>query len=85
MMADRDEIWERGWEGHEREQLIRLARLPLAQKLQWLEEAHRLVRQLTGAAVARSARSKGDELAGTGHRGSAEIIVAGADDVGGVD
>ena len=54
-MPDNDEIWERGWDGHDREQLIRLARLPLPQKLQWLEEAHRLVRQLNGDA--RSARS----------------------------
>jgi hypothetical protein len=49
-MKDSDEMWERGWDGHDREQLIRLARLPLAQKLQWLEEAHRLVRQLNGDA-----------------------------------
>ena len=54
-MPDNDEIWERGWDGHDREQLIRLARLPLPQKLQWLEEAHRLVRPLNGDAP--SARS----------------------------
>jgi hypothetical protein len=46
-MASDEGVWERGWVEHDREQLIRLARLPLAQKLQWLEEAHRLVRQLT--------------------------------------
>ena len=38
--------WEHGWDEHERMQLRRLARLPLADKLAWLEEAHRLVMQL---------------------------------------
>lgn len=46
--ADRDREWERGWAGHELAQLRRLARLPLSQKLAWLEEAHRLVLQLRG-------------------------------------
>ena len=47
-MSERDSnsAWERGWDGHEAEQLERLARLPLADKLQWLEEAHRLARHL---------------------------------------
>lgn len=31
--------WERGWDGHERAQLRRWAKLPFAQKLAWLEEA----------------------------------------------
>lgn len=52
-MANNDRVWERGWDGHDREQLIRLARLPLPQKLLWLEEAHRLVRQLNGDAPSR--------------------------------
>jgi len=47
-MPDNDAVWEQGWDSHDREQLIRLSRLSLAQKLQWLEEAHRLVRQLKG-------------------------------------
>lgn len=38
--------WERGWDGHERAQRSRLARLPFEDKLAWLEEAHRLVRHL---------------------------------------
>ena len=39
--------WERGWEGHEREQLRRLAELPLADKLKWLEDAQHYVRHLS--------------------------------------
>ena len=39
--------WEEGWSGHERAQLHRLAKLPLAEKLRWLEEAHDLVRHLS--------------------------------------
>jgi hypothetical protein len=38
--------WERSWDEHERLQLQRLARLPLADKLAWLEEAHRVVLHL---------------------------------------
>ena len=40
----RDErVWERGWEGHELAQRRRMARLSLAEKLEWLESAQRLV------------------------------------------
>jgi hypothetical protein len=39
-------LWEPGWEGHRRQQLKRFAALPLAEKLAWLEEAHRLVQHL---------------------------------------
>jgi hypothetical protein len=39
--------WEHGWEGHERSQRERLAKLSFPEKLAWLEEAHRLVRQMT--------------------------------------
>jgi hypothetical protein len=45
--ADDTGTWERGWEGHRAEQLRRLARLPLAEKLRWLEEAARTVRHLS--------------------------------------
>jgi hypothetical protein len=41
--------WERGWDEHKRLQLQRLARLPLADKLEWLEEAHRIVLHLAKA------------------------------------
>jgi hypothetical protein len=41
-----ERVWESGWAGHEVAQRRRLARLPLAEKLQWLEETQRLVEQL---------------------------------------
>jgi hypothetical protein len=40
----RDErVWERGWDGHEIAQRRRMARLSLAEKLEWLESAQQLV------------------------------------------
>lgn len=36
-------MWECGWDGHERAQRERMARLPLWEKLAWLEEAQRVV------------------------------------------
>ena len=42
----RQRVWEKGCEDHNRLQLERLARLPLSEKLAWLEEAHRLVRHI---------------------------------------
>jgi hypothetical protein len=38
--------WEVGWDGHERAQLLRMANLPLSQKLLWLEEAQEVVAHL---------------------------------------
>jgi hypothetical protein len=47
MNDERDErAWEAGWEGHSLAQLRRLARLPLWEKLAWLEEAQRLAARL---------------------------------------
>ena len=49
MLEREDDVaWERGWEGHQQKQLRRLASLPLAEKLKWLEEAHQVVRHLSG-------------------------------------
>lgn len=48
MSRSEETAWEVGWEGHERQQLRRLSRQPLADKLHWLERAHRLVRHLQG-------------------------------------
>ena len=49
-------IWERGWDGHSLAQQRRLASLPFADKLEWLEHAHQVVRHLrepgTGGASA---------------------------------
>ena len=44
-----ERVWESGWEGHSLAQRRRLARLTLAEKLAWLEEAHELVRRLRDA------------------------------------
>jgi hypothetical protein len=33
-----DDGWDRGWKEHKRRQLIRMSKLSLAQKLQWLED-----------------------------------------------
>ena len=41
--------WERGWDGHERAQRRRLAKLPLIAKLEWLEEAQRVIEHLRRA------------------------------------
>ena len=46
MSSEQDRVWESGWDGHQRAQLQRLAALPLAEKLRWLEEAHTLVGHL---------------------------------------
>ncbi len=49
-MSGDERIWEQGWDGHERAQRARLARLSLDEKLDWLEEAHRLLLRLRAAA-----------------------------------
>jgi hypothetical protein len=41
VVAPRSDRW--GWEEHQRAQRRRFARVPLADKIAWLEEAHRLV------------------------------------------
>ena len=45
--ADHPQAWAVGWDGHQEQQLRRLARLPLVEKLRWLEETHYLVRHLS--------------------------------------
>jgi hypothetical protein len=39
-------LWESGWDGHEKAQILRLARLPLAEKIKWLEEAQEVIDSL---------------------------------------
>jgi HEPN domain-containing protein len=46
-VADDEQVWEVGWDGHQLAQRQRFARLTLAEKLDWLEEAQRMVK-LTG-------------------------------------
>lgn len=43
----RDDGWDRGWDEHKLRQLRRLAKLSLAQKLEWLEEAQKLADALS--------------------------------------
>ena len=45
-MTDDDREWEVGWAGHSEAQKRRLAALPLAEKIRWLEEAQLLVENL---------------------------------------
>jgi len=52
-VPDDERIWEVGWDGHELAQRRRLANLTLAEKLDWLEEAHRLLKRLREAQRAR--------------------------------
>jgi hypothetical protein len=44
--SEQDDGWPRGWEGHERAQRRRIARLPLSEKLEWLEQAYKVARHL---------------------------------------
>jgi len=46
-MTERDDRgWDAGWEAHELAQRRRMARIPLIEKLEWLEAAHRVARHL---------------------------------------
>jgi len=40
--GDGDQGWDRGWNEHKIRQLVRWARMPFAEKLDWLENAHAL-------------------------------------------
>lgn len=49
--SERDEThderaWDRGWEEHARAQRLRMANLPLWVKLQWLEDAQRMLQHM---------------------------------------
>ncbi len=46
---EQTEQWDRGWREHKVRQMLRLARLPLAEKLSWLEGAQTLVDALASA------------------------------------
>lgn len=56
--AAEEHAWEHGWQGHERAQRERLARLTLEQKLDWLEEAHRFVLRMQAAGRPAPARGR---------------------------
>lgn len=46
--------WERGWEEHETLQRRRIARLPLSEKLRWLEEAQRMASNMRANRTSRA-------------------------------
>lgn len=41
--------WDCGWEEHQRRQLIRMSKLTLAQKIQWLEDIQIIFEKLSKA------------------------------------
>lgn len=41
--VDQEYIWEVGWEGHNKEQMQRMANLSFMEKIKWLEEAQEIV------------------------------------------
>jgi len=43
---DVDDGWDAGWQEHKVRQLLRLARLPFPEKLEWLERAQVLANRL---------------------------------------
>lgn len=43
LVREPQQSWDAGWAEHELAQRLRLASLPFALKLAWLEETHRLV------------------------------------------
>ena len=43
---DTERLWERGWDGHEKAQLLRLSKLSFAEKIRWLEEAQETIEGL---------------------------------------
>ena len=42
-----ERVWEQGWQGHKDAQLLRVANLSLEEKLDWLEDVHKLVLALS--------------------------------------
>ena len=62
MSDEMDErIWEAGWDGHLDAQLRRMARLPLWEKIAWLEDAQRLAARLTAQRAGTSGKSQPPE------------------------
>lgn len=39
-------IWETGWDGHEKAQLLRMAALPFEEKLRWLDQAQDVIQTI---------------------------------------
>jgi hypothetical protein len=45
--VSQEQIWEKGWGGHEKAQLKRMARLSFQEKIKWLEDAQEQLISLT--------------------------------------
>jgi len=44
---DRKEVfWEKGWDGHKKEQLLRMSKLPFKEKIWWMKEAQEVIQNL---------------------------------------
>lgn len=56
-----EKSWEQGWDGHDQAQFLRFARLPLPQKLEWLEQAQTIAEHLAKTRPAAERKPK------TGH------------------
>ena len=41
-----ERIWEKGWDGHEKAQLMRMAKLTFQEKIIWLEKAQEMLKGL---------------------------------------
>ena len=41
-----EQIWEKGWDGHEKAQLLRMMKMPFIEKIKWLEQAQKTVESL---------------------------------------
>lgn len=46
-----ERVWERGWDGHDRAQLLRMSRLSFIEKIQWLEEAQETIEHMRSKAA----------------------------------
>lgn len=56
--ASLEQSWEPGWSGHNQAQLLRFARLPLSQKLEWLEQAQELSNNISISRIDAAERRK---------------------------
>ena len=41
-----ERLWERGWDGHEKAQLLRMSQLSFLDKIKWLEETQELLQNI---------------------------------------
>ncbi len=53
-----ERVWEKGWPGHKKAQMMRMSSLPFSHKLAWLEEMHVLLVKLGDKRKDQSFKSK---------------------------